>query len=59
MKVVILLIASAVLLICAIVLFILHFTIGIDIFWFSVPLCCSSIINLIAGIYNLHTRHKK
>ena len=56
---VILLIISAFFLACALILFVLHFAINIDIFWFSIPLACSSVINLIVGIYNLHTKNKK
>lgn len=56
---VILLIISTIFLVCALILFVLHVVINIDIFWFSVPLACSSVINLIAGIYKLHTKNKK
>ena len=48
-----LLIASIILLIIAIVLLVLHFVIGIDIFWYTLPLACAIRTNLILGIYNL------
>lgn len=54
-----LLIVSILLLVCAIVLLVLHFVIKIDIFWFSIPLACSAIINLILGSYNLYIKNKK
>ena len=54
-----LLIVSIVLLVCAFVLLILHFVIKIDSFWFSIPLACSAIINLILGSYNLYLKRRK
>ena len=54
-----LLIASIILLIIAIVLLVLHFVIGIDIFWYTLPLACAIITNLILGIYNLKRKKIK
>ena len=56
---IVLLIISAVFLVCALILFVLHFVINIDIFWFSIPVTCSAVINLIVGIHNLHTKNKQ
>lgn len=56
---VVLLIISILLLACALVLLILYFVIKIDSFWFSIPLACSAIINLILGSYNLYLKRKK
>lgn len=48
-----LLIVSSLCLLCAVILLILHFAIGLDIFWFSIPLACSAVLNVIYGVYAL------
>lgn len=49
-QVIVLRILSGLFLIIAVILFILHFTCQYDIFWFSVPIACATVLNLIASI---------
>ena len=46
-------ILSAVMLLVAVILFVLHFVIDLSIFWFSIPLSVGIVANLIASIIYL------
>lgn len=46
-------------LICALILFVLHFVIGIDLMWFSLSLIISALLNLIFAIIRLKQKRTK
>ena len=55
----ILLVLSALFFICALILFILHFVIGVDAIWFALPLMIGAILNLISAILRLKQKKLK
>lgn len=57
-QVIVLRILSGLFLIIAVILFILYFTCQYNIFWFSVPIACATVLNLIASIKFLNMQKK-
>ena len=52
-------ILSVIFMIFALISLVLHFVIGIDAFWFSLPLLISVTLNLISGLMRLKQKKSK